>query len=329
MKGGRTAEQGMALLVVLLILAIMVIMASTMTSRYHRMWQRSSNQLISQQQRWYLLGSESLMGRILNQDINDSPDKTTRSQYWATEGKTFPIDNSTLSGEIYDAQACFNLNSLSEHDETQPSAKAIYRSNVFAGLLMNVGVEEAQAQQLTAAVEDWLDSNSVPQADGAEENDYLSMTPPYLSANRLMKDVSELRNVKGISASVYRLVKPYVCAIPETSLLVNINTLKPGQANLLSALFLNTLSEHDARMILDDRPRDGWDSVNDFLEQDALANTAQVGNSVNAALAIKSSYFEAKLKVQTEQFRSAMHSLFMRQANNKVIVIRRNFGEVE
>lgn len=269
------------------------------------------------------------MGRILNQDINDSPNKTTRAQYWATEGKTFPIENSTLSGEIADAQACFNLNSLSEHDETQPSAKAIYRAKVFADLLMNIGVEESQAQQLTAAVEDWLDSNSVPQADGAEDNEYLAMSPPYLPANRLMKDVSELRDVKGISASIYRLIKPYVCTIPESSLAVNINTLKPGQANLLSALFLNTLSLRDAQTVLEERPRDGWDSVDDFLEQDALANTAQVGNSVNAALAIRSSYFEAKLQVQTEQFRSAMHSLYMRQANNKVTVIRRHFGEVE
>lgn len=322
-------QRGMALLVVLMILAIMVIMASTMTTRYRLMWQRSSNQQISQQQRWYLLGSESLMGRILNQDISDSPDKTTRAQYWATEGKVFPIEDSTLTGEIVDAQACFNLNSLSQHDEIQPSVKALYRAQVFEQLLVSLKVEPSQAAQVTAAIEDWLDSNSVPQSDGAEDNEYLAMTPPYLPANRLMKDVSELRSVKGITARIYRQLQPYVCVIPETTLQVNVNTLKPSQARLLSALFLNTLDVTQARQILEDRPNEGWDSIDEFLGADALAGTAEAGDSVNAALCIKSTYFDARLQIQTEQFKTVMHSLFMRKSNNKVMVIRRRFGETQ
>ena len=54
-------QQGMALLVVLLLLAVMVTMASSMTQRFRMEWQRTYNQQLQLQNYWYLLGSETLI----------------------------------------------------------------------------------------------------------------------------------------------------------------------------------------------------------------------------------------------------------------------------
>ncbi len=323
-------QKGMALLVILLVLAVMVTMASSMTQRYRLEWQRTYNQQLQQQNYWYLLGSETLIAKILVQDFTDNPDKNSLAQYWATEGLVFPVDNTSLREVIRDSQACFNLNSLADDsDDSSTNTTASYRAQVFQDLLITLEVDEYRAQQITAALRDWLDSNTTVRSLGAEDSEYEALQPPYLPANNLMQDVSELRAVKGVDASVYRRLLPYICVIPEKTLQVNVNTLRPVQAPLLAALFLNTLSVDDARSVLEQRPSEGWDSVSEFLELNALSNTATVSNKVQSALTIKSYYFLATMQAETDSYPTRLISLFQRKSNNQVTVIRRHLGGLE
>ncbi|VTQ53116.1 Type II secretory pathway, component PulK [Campylobacter jejuni] len=325
-------QQGMALLVMLLLLTVMSILASQMTQSYRLVWQKSINSQVAQQQRWYLLGGESFIGRVLSQSARDELGKTTLAQYWAIQGRVFPVEDSRMNGEVSDAQACFNINSLLTYEdpgEKQLAAPPFYAEQVFFHLLRGLELDEYRAQQVTAAVEDWLDANTAPRQNGSEDNDYLALTPPYLPANQAMQDISELRMVKGVDAALYRRLVPYLCALPETTLQININTLGTQQAPLLSALFVNTLSMQEAGRIIAQRPRDGWDSVAQFLQQDALLNIAatDAGASVDSVLSVKSAYFEARLQVQTANQKTSMKSLFHRQSDNQMRVIRRHYGE--
>ena len=326
-------QRGMALLVVLLLLAVMVTMASSMTQRFRMEWQRTYNQQLQLQNYWYLLGSETLIAKILTQDFNDSPEKNSLAQYWATEGQVFPVENALLQGVIRDSQACFNLNSLADAndstEDTSASTTTSYRAQVFQDLLITLEIDEYRAQQITAALQDWLDSNTTARSAGAEDSEYEALQPSYLPANNLMQDVSELRAVKGVDATLYRRLLPYVCVLPEKTLQINVNTLRPHQAPLLAALFLNTLSTEEARSILEQRPREGWDSVAEFLELNALSNTAAAGNKVQSALTIKSVYFLATMQAETDSYPTRLISLFQRQNNNQVTVIRRHLGGIE
>jgi len=326
-------QRGMALLVVLLLLAVMVTMASSMTQRFRMEWQRTYNQQLQLQNYWYLLGSEALISKVLIQDLKDNPEKTSLAQYWANEGQIFPVETATLQGVVRDSQACFNLNSLSTtgsgSEETTTSASALYRANVFRQLLISLKVEDYRAQQITAALQDWLDDNTTARSLGAEDSEYEALPHPYLPANGLMQDVSELRAVKGVDATLYRQLLPLVCVIPEKTLQVNVNTLRTIQAPLLAALFLNNISVDDARNILEQRPREGWNSVAEFLELGTLSNTAAAGDQVQSALTIKSFYFLATLQAENDHYQTRIVSLFQRQSNNQVTVIRRHFGGLE
>lgn len=325
-------QRGVALLMVLLLLVVMSVLVSQMTQSYRLMWLHVSQLKTFQQVRWSLLGGESLVGAILTRSARDEPEKTTLTQYWAIKGKTFAIDNATLRGEVTDAQACFNINSLSGQQGDDPVRSLSYRSAVFQQLLRNLDIEEFRALQITTALEEWLTSAEPGQKQYASgDNDYLAMTPPYLPANRPMQDISELRAVKGVDAAIYRRLAPYICALPNSWLQVNINTLQPEQAPLLAALFLETLTPDDAQKIIAARPFEGWDSVEAFLALDVLSNRAQGDSdntlSLDSILSVRSLYFESSLEVNIDNNRAQMKSLFQRQGDNRLVVVRRHFGE--
>ncbi|RPH30133.1 general secretion pathway protein GspK [Buttiauxella warmboldiae] len=321
-------QRGMALLVVLLLLSIMALLASQMTVRYRQMWQHSHTLLTQLQMREYLSGGEAFAARVLYQDLLDSPQKTSRAQYWATQQDVWPINEVSLRAEIRDEQACFNINSLQNHDENHPDNLARYREKVFVALLHNLEVENLRARQLAAALEDWLDANRDLRLLGAEDHEYMALKPPYLPANQPIRHLSELRAVAGMDAALYRTLMPFVCALPERDLAVNINTLQQPQAALLSALFLNTLPVQTARDLIERRPPEGWQSVDQFLALVPGSHNDErvAGPEIARALTVNSDYFVASIAIENQQQRSRMISHFYRTSDRKVVVRSREMG---
>jgi general secretion pathway protein K len=316
----------MALLVVLLLLAAMALLASQMTVRYRQMWQRSHTLLTQLQMREYLLGGEAFAARVLYQDLLDSPQKTSRAQYWASQNDVWPITDVSIRAEIRDEQACFNLNSLQNHAENNPDNLAQYRENVFVSLLQGLEVDNLRARQLAAALEDWLDANRDPQLSGAEDNDYMALTPPYLPANQPMLHLSELRAVKGVDGALYRALSRLVCTLPERNMAVNINTLQEEQAPLLSALFLNTLPVQTARTLIEHCPTEGWKSVDEFLALVSSGDERIAGPEIARSLTVNSDYFSASIAIENSQQRSQIVSHFYRTSERKIIVRWRDAG---
>ena len=63
-------QRGMALLVVLLILAVMVIVASNMSGRLQLELRRTANLTLGKQAWWYAMSAEALVIKVLNQDLS-------------------------------------------------------------------------------------------------------------------------------------------------------------------------------------------------------------------------------------------------------------------
>ena len=61
---------------------------------------------------------------------------------------------------------------------------------------------------------DWLDPDTQPTPDGAEDNVYTSQTPPYRAANGPITSVSELLALPDFGVERYQKLKPYVTALP-------------------------------------------------------------------------------------------------------------------
>jgi len=322
-------QRGVALIIVLLLLAVMVSIAASMADRLFSQFKRATNQINYQQAYWYSVGAEALAKTGLEQSFKDS-DTINLSQPWALEEQTYPLDYGTLKGRLVDQQACFNLNALSSVTSTAGSDKSPYLVEVLQNLLEELEVENYQAETIAQSVWEYLDNNdSVNSTVGVEDSFYESMSPAYMAANSLMADSSELRAVNQVSGEVMEKIQPFVCAIPSEDFRLNVNTIQPEQAALLAALFQPALSVGQAKQVLENRPFDGWESVDDFLNEKEFANvTGEARKEGKGYLAVTSAYFELDVELLVGESRVRVRSLLFSSDKQTATVISRRFGGI-
>ena len=102
-------QRGVALLMVLFILALMMILASAMTERTAVMYQHTAVTLDNLQARWYALAAENMAAALLQRDALDSPSQTNLAQTWAQEGRRFTLDDGEIRATIRDGIAKVNI----------------------------------------------------------------------------------------------------------------------------------------------------------------------------------------------------------------------------
>jgi general secretion pathway protein K len=133
-------------------------------------------------------------------------------------------------------------------------------------LMKGLAIPEADAAIISDSVADWIDSDDAPAPNGAEDGSYQGRTVPYRTAGRLIGDVSEIRAVRGMSAQFYERMRPWLCALPGAELSpINVNTLRPDQALLLTMIAPGAIPAERARALLSARPALGWASADDAL----------------------------------------------------------------
>lgn len=324
----RTQKQkGVALVVVLLVVALVSIIATDLTERLQREIHRSGNIFDNQQAMFYVLGAEKFAIAILQEDIKDSPDRDDLDQAWATKGLYFPLDGGDMTGVITDGNRCFNLNSLVS--ENQEGAYVLNDKSIaytsYQRLLTLLGLPT----ELTDSLVDWLDSDSQARGvQGAEDGDYERLTPSYRAANNLVLDVSELRLIQGYSDDVVKKLSPYVCALPSAGYFqLNVNTLDNDKPELL-AMLINDLSLETAASILAERKQSGYDDLASFWQLEALAGIEVLGQA-KSALTLDSEYFQLKAKARIGRGHKNITTLFKQVDKDKVQVIWRRFGTIE
>ncbi len=127
-----TRQRGVALIIILMLVAIMAAIAATMSERLFTQFKRAGNQINHQQTYWYAIGAEALAKKAIEQSYKDTENDTNKttnlSQPWANDGKemNLPLDYGTLQGKIVDKQACFNINALSAVTPNTTSSSAPY-----------------------------------------------------------------------------------------------------------------------------------------------------------------------------------------------------------
>ncbi|QSX41022.1 type II secretion system minor pseudopilin GspK [Shewanella cyperi] len=321
-------QRGVAMIVVLLIVAMVAIIATNITGRNQLSMRRTLNQVQYDQAYWYALSAEELAKKVLKQDLDDSEGKVHLQQYWALADVVLPVEKGEIAGKITDMRSCFNLNALargsSDLENGQP--KMTLAARQFKALLVALGMDEFGAERLTHTLKDYLDEDTVTSPFGAEDAEYESRNVPYRAANTLMSHRSELRAVMGFTQDVYLKLAPYVCAIPgEERQLLNINTLEVERAALLAAMLDNSISVGEAESVINQRPGDGFDNVDEFWEL-VSSNTAKSDDKLKSSIVLDSKYFhlEAGAKVNEAVFR--LDSVLRRAGNNQMDILTRQYG---
>ncbi|HEX7742754.1 MAG TPA: type II secretion system minor pseudopilin GspK, partial [Sphingobium sp.] len=225
----RQSERGAALLTVLLLVAVMAVVASTALERLALATRMTGNGGAIDQARAFADAGTEIARLRIGDLVAANPGKTTLAGGWMGAPQPISVPGGAATARVTDGGNCFNLNSVVAGDNEANLKVRPVGVLQFQALLQALGVDARQAQAAAASLGDWIDTDSVPQPGGAEDETYAQGARPYRTANRFMVDPSELRAVNGVSPAIYDLVRPWVCALPTADLSpINVNTLLPG-----------------------------------------------------------------------------------------------------
>jgi general secretion pathway protein K len=199
-----------------------------------------------------------------------------------------------ISATIYDMQARFNLNNLTNADAQAD----------FVRLLKTVdpAIQELKAQEIARATAEWI-------APAQQQNEfskyYLEQVPPYSAAHRAMTSASELLLVKGMSPRLYILLRPYVIALPVVTQ-VNVQT---AAAPVLTSLN-PTMTLETAQAIERMRVQTPIVSAESFQSLDLIKNHPVPAEKITTT----SSYFLVETTVAIEKQKLVLYTLLERAA---------------
>ncbi len=303
-------QHGVALILVLLTVAIIAMLATEVSGLIQFDLRLAQNRFQHQQAYWYALGGERLARRILDEDLGTGASANLQ-QGWANPNLQYPFDGGGASLSIRDQQACFNINALTSLKTPITSGPTPLLQRQFETLFALVDIDPQQVQPLNEVLRDWLDSDSQPSGfDGVEDLHYSGQTPAYQPLNSTVAERSELGLLQGFEPAIRQQLAPFLCALPDDKLLLNINTLSEAQAALLSALFEGNLPLSDAELLIQQRPAEGYSDVDAFwaLLPPAISTANPASDDIKKQLSVQSRFFIATTAVTFYDSRFILNS---------------------
>ncbi|EBV3871439.1 type II secretion system protein K, partial [Salmonella enterica subsp. enterica serovar Virchow] len=168
-------QRGVALLIVLMLLALMAALAADMTISFHGQLHRTRQVNHHLQRQYDIELAEKLALASLTQDVKDNDRQTTLQQYWAQPQQLQLENGNTVKWQLRDAQHCFNLNALAKISDA-PLASPDFPAQVFSALLINAGIDRGNTDEIVQSIADYIDADDSPRFHGAEDNFYQSQT---------------------------------------------------------------------------------------------------------------------------------------------------------
>ncbi len=352
-------QSGAALVTVLLILAVAIIIASEMSSRLFFGLTRTQILNNNQQAMWYAIAAEETAKRYLMDNFMKK-DVVHLKQQWATKLEKMPVDEGTLTAEVTDLQACFNLNALSKPDpvkkakkkqsgsssnssnktseserqressakenESQKSTRNPESIKMFKRLIELLEIEtEYTAEDLATRIYDWMDADGIPRNGSEDEDDYAALVYPYLPSNTLMSSESELRAVSGFHPAIYQKLRPYICVIPEEpSLLINVNTVPEDRPELIAAIL--DIDKDEASNIISNRGEEGYKDFGSIWSNNPSAVSGQDKEKYKAYFDVTSKHFKVDIKTEFDDGQFYLTSYIQITDEKKANIIARRVG---
>jgi len=305
-------QRGVALITAIVVVAIATVLAVRIGTRAALDLRRTAG-LVALDQGWHVaLGAEAWAAEVLNEDAEDAPEFDDLSEAWAQPIPPLPIDGGEVRGALEDMQGRFNLNSLvtARGDEIDPDAL-----ERFKRLLALVGAQPRWA----ALMADWIDNDTIPNPEGAEDGTYLSQNPPYRTANRLVATTTEMMALPGMTREEFDRIRPYVTALP-VGTLINVCTAK---GPVLAALTESAIDFGSEELLGQNRKEGCWPTKN-VLE-------GQISRDVWPALQPKlsetSDWFRAVTAVRIGTSEFTLYSLMERNSTAGVRTVLRSATE--
>jgi general secretion pathway protein K len=303
-------QRGIVLISALILVALATIVAATLFFETAMSARRAKGNFLLEEAIQVAQGAEALSAYALADDKNQDDSK---SDSWNTVYGPFEVDAGiVLEAQLTDEQAKFNINTLVKADGTRNEDAF----KVFTRLLELAGVETRWASLIL----DWLDPDSMPQSDGAEDSLYTVRDPPHLTGNVLVTSISELMQIPGFSA-VYKKLAPYITALPPSADRINVCQ---ADGIVLDALFAvgnrPNYIEHSRRTQEEfDKGREGGC----FPQREDLTTVEPKTARLSSE---KTSYFRLRTAIRIGTVEFTLYSLMYRDGRGRARAVARTFG---
>ncbi len=274
---GHRRQRGSALLIALVAAALAAVIALAMIERGQGTLARTQALLNTERAYQYARGMEILSADLLEQAVSEGIDARRLDGAWTAP---FDVPGGLIQGRLMDQNARFNVNALA-HPDSQQAAIALAR---FERLLNHLGLNPLIAVELA----DWVSGASMPRPGSVGDAWYAGQQPPYRMAGVPLAHVTELRWLRSVDAETWARLRPYVTALPDHELSINVNTASPEvMASLVEEMDLD-----QARRVLADGP---FNDVADFIAHPLVVSLA--GPDLALDVTVFSPWYQAQARV--------------------------------
>ncbi|MEA5097975.1 MAG: type II secretion system minor pseudopilin GspK [Burkholderiaceae bacterium] len=301
-------QRGVAVVTALLLTTLAITIVASLFWQQQVQVRTIENQRLQQQAKWVLLGALDWARLILREDGKNSaidhlgepwamPLAETRLDDYLEKNST-DTNTATLSGQIFDAQARFNLTNLA-------SGKSINTGELmaFERLLANLNISPALAKKVAESV-------AATPAGGIDSSGEASSLPIGIT------QVDDLLMMPGFTPEMVSRLKNYVVVLPRFTP-INVNT---APAEVLAAR-ISKLSLADAAALIVSREQAYFRDHADFIQR--LPRDLQtVGVS---EIAVSTGYFIVHGAVKVDRATQQIDALIERNARGTQIVWIRDY----
>ncbi|RYF03828.1 MAG: general secretion pathway protein GspK [Oxalobacteraceae bacterium] len=306
----RWRQRGVAVITALLLTTLAVAIVASLFWQQQVQVRSMENQRLHLQTKWILRGALDYTSLILDTFRGGY---TSLDQAWALPVAETRLDqyierervagenfDATLSGNVTDASARYNLRNLADSNGPVPDQVALFKN-----LLRNLQLEQSIGDRLAAYV-----FATLPPAAPTGNGTGGTVQPPVQRSAVTGKPISllqvdDLLAVPGITQEMIERLRPFVIVLPSGNTLttVNVNTAPP---ELLSAMVVN-LSISEANTLVAQRKQAPWKNMGDFTN----VLSGRVVTAANSA-DVKSDWFLVDSRIRLDRAALDAQSLIYR-----------------
>jgi len=216
----------------------------------------------------------------------------------------FPVEDHFVSVHSLDLGGRIDLNRLLDSRGINPDPVFIDR---LGRLLDSQGLGPAEIAQLTDALIDWIDVDSTPRPDGAEDSFYRGESPPRSAKNGPLDRLDELAQVRGFTKEILDALRPHVTVQGDAK--VNLNS---AAAEVLTALS-EDIDTAAAESLIEFRQERALETAADLASVPGLSAAARSALSLHGQF--KSSTFELKSTAEVGDGRRTILAVIQKGAS--------------
>ncbi len=303
-------HNGVAVLLVLLIVAVM----TSMAVRFAYLVRSDLNMVenLGSSQRAYYLAKSGIYAaaRYLRMD---NPQIDHLGEYWASEPLNIAFDYGEASLKVIDGERKLGVNKVLNKNDVIDE----WYQEALMRVFEMIGLEPMSVDVIL----DWIDKDDYPRPYGAESEYYGSLPQPYDPRNAPMLTDMELLLLKGITPEIYYPREELPCL----SQLITVNSSGSININTASELVLRSMdegiTESIAQNIINYRAENPFQSPIDLKKVPGIDDRIY-GNLVGR-IRVFSEYFEIRSTGIVSGLERTIKAVVHRQGNQvKIIYFR-------